>query len=404
MLSFFILTLTLFFAPKVFSVTLEEIKTSAHEHSASLKAQDMESHALASESKLKGKWQNPQLMIQYGTLKFGNASGSTTEISLTQPVPLSDKYSLKRELADQALKAQAIQKGYFTNWVEHQAVLAAWKVLIAKELYNHGIERAERINIIQKYLDTHPKVSLKQKVEFSIISSLVLQLLKMQDEKKHELIVAENELSFWTGKRLTAKDLEFGLPSDNKVYVPAEERYEADADYLEAKNQLKISQIDSELAAKERRPDLFLGGGFRQENGAPQNRFTYAIVGINIPIWDTGSQRAESARTRELRDEKNLEEAARKVSLKHQKQKELVAFHLGQIKRFPKKLLKVQEKSIHLAEAGFKQGVLDVNTFLQAETQTHDVIDQIFVSWLNYLESLSSLQLMRGEGFVWETK
>jgi len=53
---------------------------------------------------------------------------------------------------------------------------------------------------------------------------------------------------------------------------------------------------------------------------------------------------------------------------------------------------------------GFKQGLLDVDTFLRAETQTHDVIDQIFISWMSYLDSLSSLQLMRGEKFAWEAK
>jgi hypothetical protein len=79
-------------------------------------------------------------------------------------------------------------------------------------------------------------------------------------------------------------------------------------------------------------------------------------------------------------------------------------FYIDQIKRFPKKLLREQENSIHQAEEGFKQGVVDVNTFLLAETQTHDVIDQIFISWMGYLENISSWQLMRGEKFAWHAK
>jgi hypothetical protein len=386
------------------AMTLDEIRSLAVSNSMSLKARDLESHALENEKELKGKWQNPQLMGQVGSLKSGSITGSTVEVSLTQPVPISNKYSLRKELAELALKSQLVEKNYFINWVEHQALLSAWKVLIAKELYSHGIERAARIKIIQKYLATHPKVSIRQKVEQSIIESLVLQLLKMQDEKKHELAQAEKELEFWIGKPITAQELKVSLPDDEKVVIPHGEKRKSDNELVIAQNQMEISRLDAELAGKERRPDLYLGGGYRVENVEPQNHFSYAIVGLNIPIWDTGSSRLEAARAREKRDQKFFEEMERRVNLKHQKQEEMVQFYLSQIKRFPKKLLKEQENSIHQAEAGFKQGLVDVNTFLLSETQTHDVIDQIFISWMGYLDNLSSLQLMRGEKFAWHAK
>ena len=387
-----------------YAMGLDEVRTLAQSNSLSLKAKDLEYHALQSESQIKGKWQNPHLMGQFGTLKSGNINGPTVEISLTQAVPISDKYSLRRELAEKAIESQGIQNEYFANWVEHQAVLAAWKVLIAKELLLHGTERSERIRIIKKYLATHPRVSIRQKVEMSIISSVVLQLLKMQDEKKHLLAQAEKELEFWIGKKVNADDFKFDLPDDDRMIIPGEEKSQSDAELHLAKNQLDASILDAELAKKEKRPDVYLGGGYRIENVQPLNHFTYGILGLNIPIWDTGSSRLESARARKKRDEKYFEEAQRKVQLKHQKQKEFVMFYIDQIKRFPKKLLREQENSIHQAEEGFKQGVVDVNTFLLAETQTHDVIDQIFISWMGYLENISSWQLMRGEKFAWHAK
>ncbi len=385
-------------------MTLDEVRNLAISNSLSLKAKDMESHALASEKNLRGKWQNPQLMGQVGTLKSGGVTGPTVEVSLTQAVPLSDKFTLRKELADLALKSQGIEKDYFSNWVEHQALLSAWRVLIAKELYKHGIERAERIKLIEKYLATHPRVSIRQKVEQSIISSLVLQLLKMQDLKKHDLVQAEKDLEFWIGRPIQASELKFYLPSDDHLVIPHGELKNQDLELKIAKTQLEISKVDAELARKERRPDLFLGGGYRVESVVPQNHFTYGIVGMNIPIWDTGSHRLEAARARQKRDEKFADEADRKVGLKHQRQEEMVQYFVSQIKRFPHRLLKQQEDSIHQAEAGFKQGLIDVNTLLLSETQTHDVIDQIFISWQGYLENLSSWQLMRGEKFVWEAK
>jgi outer membrane protein TolC len=160
--------------------------------------------------------------------------------------------------------------------------------------------------------------------------------------------------------------------------------------------------MDQELATKERRPDLFLGAGYRVENVTPENHFSYAIVGLNFPIWDTGSSRLDAAKVREKRDLKNLEEIEKRLILKHQKQIDLVKYSIEQLKRFPKQLVRQNESAIHEAEVGFRQGLLDVNTFILAETQSHEIIDQVFISWINYLENLSSLQLMKGEKLNWE--
>jgi hypothetical protein len=150
------------------------VRDLAVQNSSALKSKELESIALASEKNLRGKWQNPQLMGQVGSLKSAGQVGSTIEFSLVQAVPLSDKFGLRRELAELALQSYEKEKKYFTQWVEHEALLASWRLLVARELYTHGIERAERIKLIQKYLSTHPRVSIRQKVEQSIIGSLVL--------------------------------------------------------------------------------------------------------------------------------------------------------------------------------------------------------------------------------------
>jgi Outer membrane efflux protein len=386
------------------ALTLSDVRDLAVQNSSALKSKELESMALGSEKNLRGKWQNPQLMGQVGSLKSAGQVGSTIEFSLVQAVPLSDKFGLRRELAELALQSYEKEKKYFTQWVEHEALLASWRLLVARELYSHGIERAERIKLIQKYLLTHPRVSIRQKVEQSIIGSLVLQLQKMQDQKKHDLFQAEKELSYWIGREIKADEIAFQFPDEKKVFIPVEDKTIEDIELILAKNQLDISKIDAEIAKKERRPDLFIGAGYRVENVIPQNQFSYGIIGLNIPIWDTGALRGEATRARVKRDEKILEESQKKVSLKHQKQLEMVHYFLSQVRRFPNRLLSEQEKSIQQAEIGFKQGLIDVNTFLLSETQTHDVIDQIYLSWMGYLENLSTLQLMRSEKFEWETK
>lgn len=385
-----------------FGITLPEIRQLAIERSSSLNAQQMEERALHNETIQKGKWQNPQLMSQFGQLDSGTTKGSTAEISLTQAFPLSDKFSLRKEMAQVATGMMKTQNNYFKNWVAHQSVLSAWRVHVSHELFKHGVERARRLGLVKKYLDTRPKVSIKQRVELSIISSLLIQLEKMQDIKKLELDMALNDLEFWVGRKVNPSEIPLKLPLTYDVLADFQMDTINDLELVRAKNNLKTSALDRELAGKERRPDIFLGAGYRVENVTPVNHFSYAIVGLNIPIWDTGSSRSEAAKARELRDQKELEEAEKRLKLKHQNQISLVENSVLQLKRFPRKFVQANEQAVLEAETGFRQSLLDVNTFLQAETQSHEVIDQVFMSWISYLDNLSSLQLMRGEELRWE--
>lgn len=384
------------------AITFTEIRKLAIERSPLLSAEELELHALRSEAQQKGKWQNPQLLGQFGSLKSGSMTGATVEVSVTQPVPLSDKFSLRKEIAEVAASQKRVHSEFYKEWVAHQAVLSAWKVRVTSELFKHGQERTKRLGLVKSYLETRPRVSIRQRVELNLISSLLLQLSRDQDAKAHELKLAESDLEFWLGKKIPPAELNFSLPDTERIVSPAEASIENDPELKQAALEAKVSRIDRELARKEQRPDLYLGAGYRVENVTPVNHFSYGIVGLNIPIWDSGSSRSESAGARARRSEKVLEETRRQTSLKHRKQVEEAKFYLSQVKRFPHSLVVRNERSISEAEKGFKQGVLDVNTFLQAETQSHEVIDQVWVSWMNYVESLSQLALMQGKELNWE--
>ncbi len=141
--------LALLISINIFAVTPEEIKTLAVERSAIIPVQELELRALRSESDIKGKWQNPQLMGQIGSLRSGNVSGSTLEVSITQPIPLSDKFSLRKEAAELAASHQEIQSEFFKNWVGQQAVLSAWRVQVYHELLKHGKGRNKRLNLVK---------------------------------------------------------------------------------------------------------------------------------------------------------------------------------------------------------------------------------------------------------------
>jgi hypothetical protein len=85
---------SVFLVMSAHALTLTDVKNMALEHSETLKARESEEHALLSDAEIRGRWQNPQLMGQFGTLKSGSYQGATVEMSITQALPLSDKYSL----------------------------------------------------------------------------------------------------------------------------------------------------------------------------------------------------------------------------------------------------------------------------------------------------------------------
>jgi len=357
-----------FFTSSVSAITLDEIKILVLEHSASLSAKEMEARALSSEAKLRGKWQNPQLMGQFGTLKSGDSIGATAEISFTQAVPLSNRFSLRKEIAEIALSNQYQQIDFYKKWIIHQATLSAWRAYVAQELFNHGVDRARRLSLIKSYLESRPRVSAKQRVELTLISSSLLQQERLQDQKAYDLNVALQDLEFWTGKKISTSELQLHLPEKLEMTDSYAIDVNRDFEFNQAKQQVSLSEIDQELAKKERRPDLFLGAGYRVENVSPVNHFSYGIVGLNIPIWDTGSSRVEAASARIMRDQKNLQDMERQVVLKQQHAIESLKLAFAQMKRFPKKIIKTHEQAASEAEFSFKQGILDVNTFTSGDS------------------------------------
>ena len=390
-----------FFSQFSFAITLEEIKNLSVERSSLLSAQEMEKRALGSEMLLQGKWQNPQLMSQLGTLKSASMAGGTAEFSITQAVPLSDRYSLRRELSQLALSMYEKHHEFQKKWVAHQAVLSAWRVFVTHELYKHSKERSGRLAILKRYMQTRARLSQRQRVELNLFSNTLVRMESEQDQKLNNFNLALEDLIFWTGKTIDLKELNLEIPTSTTELILPDIDLENDLQVTLSKTQLKSAGLDQELARKERRPDLFIGAGHRVENVSPQNYFNYGIIGLNIPIWDTGSYRIEAAAARLKRDEKMADEIYKKSKLHQQRQRELVRHSLALLKRFPKSMVSQNESSILEAEQAFKQGVLDANTFIQTENQSHELIDQVYLVWMSYLDNLSNLQLMQSKDLQW---
>lgn len=384
----------------VYALTAEDIKRLALESHLGLKAENLEFSARQIEVERASKWSNPQLNLVVGTYNTAGSEAPVREFNLSQAIPLTNKFSVQKDLAEQQKEEQKLQVEQLKIYVMNQALLASWKCYVSHQLYKHGEERAKRIALIKKYLETRPRVSLKQQVDLSIISSSLILLEKEQDQKLYQLQNVSRELSFWIGKEINSEELEITIPSSVELKL-ATFNPEHMLDFNLAKFSLQKSLLEKKLAAKNKIPDITLGVGYREEQVYPSNRQPYLMAGVSLPLWDTGDNAYRASSLRASAAEVKLHEAQRALKMDYEKQVELVKYTYKQFKRTPVEVLYKLENSIKTSEQAFKQGAIDINTFIQAENMLHDVVDLTFTSWLDFLTEKIKLSQMNAEVISW---
>lgn len=380
----------------------QEISQLAINYSSLVSASELSQRAIEYDAKVKKIWQNPQFMSQVGGLKTGTMSGTTVEVTLTQPIPLNQKYSLRGDLATKLSEINELDVKNKKNWVSHQALLSAWRVKVFSALNKHISERKERMRLAKLYVSKRPKVTAKHVVEAQIINNQIRILENSLLMNVVEIETAQTELEYWTGVRIAPEELEFSFPNQSELITVIENKTGEDLETRLARKNLEAATIDSNISKKEKLPDLIIGAGYRLEDMSPANHFTYGVVGITIPVWDTGENRVQAANARIKREEKILEEKQKAVGMKMTNYQNMINYFNKLFASFFFEDINNQEKTLLVAENGFKQGVVDINTFLQTEVQTHEIIDQIYLNWMKYLETISQYNLTVGEELKWK--
>ena len=380
----------------------QEISQLAINYSSLVSASELSQRAIEYDAKVKKIWQNPQFMSQVGGLKTGTMSGATVEVTLTQPIPLNQKYSLRGDLATKLSEINELDVKNKKNWVSHQALLSAWRVKVFSALNKHISERKERMRLAKLYVSKRPQVTAKHVVEAQIINNQIRILENSLLMNVVEIETAQTELEYWTGVRIAPEELDFSFPNQSELITVIENKTGEDLETRLAKKNLEAATIDSNISKKEKLPDLIIGAGYRLEDMSPANHFTYGVVGITIPVWDTGENRVQAANARIKREEKILEEKQKAVGMKMTNYQNMINYFNKLFASFFFEDINNQEKTLLVAENGFKQGVVDINTFLQTEVQTHEIIDQIYLNWMKYLETISQYNLTVGEELKWK--
>lgn len=353
------------------------------------------SESLVKQSKLLA---NPIVTFQGGAIKSATQGGSVADLSINQPIPWLGKRAARIKSQEFLLSLTELDQTEIKLSVLHRIYLLAAEIAASQEVEKHYEERKYRFSLINKFLSTHIQASPKQSVDKDLIEAQIRII-----EKNMITLIARREAYLYELEILTGtqvKTVEYSWRDDLPLPLKG---YFLDAFETSPKTRRlavikNLSENRIEEARLEARPDILVGVNYRQENIAPVNHFYHGQVSVVIPIIDRGQHSVSAAEANFKRTEAlNTVERNQFLAAIHSQFASLVSSHKN-TQIFPVKNIKMMDKKFEKAEIAFRKGQIDALTFLQSDTQVHENIDQVFLTRLEYLNSLSQLNLMVGKG------
>jgi outer membrane protein TolC len=379
------------------TVSVRELIQKAEHYSPQIKGQNFNRDAAESFFKQSRLISNPVFTFQGGSLKAATLAGSVTDFTLAQPIPWPGRRQARIKSQEFLLKISELSAEEAKLQISHRIFVLSAELAALQELEGHYGERKRRFGLIQTSLRSRPQVSPKQKVDRDLIESQI----NIMEKVMIDLLARKQSIS-WELKILTNSQFDrISFPWKSLPKVLDKNNYLQSLDlsprFKKLNIEKKLAENNIEQARLEARPDILVGVNYRQENVAPVNHFYHGQVAVVIPILDRGQHTVAAAKAEKRRTEAfhNLEKD-QTYSFVHQYFAEFEASK-KLIEVFQLKNLSSFEKKFFTAEESFRKGFIDALTFLQIDAQVHENIDQIYLSRVTYVSSVSNLNLLVGK-------
>jgi len=339
---------------------------------------------------------NPVFTYQGGHAKTGTDGGHVMDFTLSQSIPWPGKRSSLVKSQEFLLQISRLDLEEVKLHLSHRVFLLAYQLAFDTEVEKHNKERKERFFIISKYLSTRPIASPKLILEKDLIESQIRLVEKFMNEVTARKNGLKEELALLAG----ISDFDISLDWSRIPALRGKNYYLSNLEegfrLKKIKQQILLGQNRIEEARLEARPDITVGVNYRQENVSPRNYFYHGQVAVVIPILDRGQYSVQFAKAQMRKDEAGAKLALQENSTSLNYSYENLLAANESLKLFPMSLRAKSKERFRKAEEAFRKGQIDVMTFLQSDIQVHDNIDLIYTSRLEYLQSLSALELLVG--------
>lgn len=396
----------IFFPLQVFGAdeySLSQLVKLAVDRNPELRAVELESNSLAARADFGALWDDPvvEFSFEQSHQPVNPPTGDTHfgRIAISESIPRPGRLKARQGVFASLYRVGELEMQLSKVDLTIRVLKSAFDFKIASERWEHSRERVARIKTVDTFIRSRPFAAPQRQAEAVITRSKLAILEKQFRQFAADRVAAWNEL-----KVLTGLDAEPRLKVDwfDKATRVVSSEFLAKAEIANPEIRLRSLKLEAQKAqASLERADswqgLTLTGSYANGSGAnPERNFG---LGISFPIPVVNANRAaiRNAEILVTAEQARLEWAKSRLKASVEIAAERFVSAAKSIELLPVEKLSASERDMKKIDEGFKRGQVELITYLEADAQHFENLNEALESQREYLLALSDLSYLTGE-------
>lgn len=382
------------------SLYLSDVIKISLDRSIDIRTQQNEVNAKMKLADSTGTWLNPELSVERESKKDAADNETTSnKVGLSQTFSVWNKTSSQKNiaLADQKIEENALEEAVLRTKIS--VIRLSYEYASDIEKARHVEERMRRFQDVLAFLKTRTFASPQKQTEASIVMSKMLVLKKELSKAKAEVDLTWNKLNYYLGLSEKA-DIKLNWLAKTTVVKESELLDKAKIRNFDIKRlvlESEKSEAERSFADKNTVPDFSITASMSDGSGFAREK-TYSL-GFSVPlpvfskntsIKEAQNYRFASAKLKQENYSEYLPSLVNTVFIKYQTAQAAVL-------DLPVSKIKELEKDFAKTDVGFKKGLVDLISYIEADSQHFEAINTIYDTQLEFIDALAEVTLVSGE-------
>ena len=384
-------------------LSLSEVLKISSERNPDLKALNSEVKAKENLAEAAGAWENPEISIESEKKEDASSNSTTsTKIGLSQTFTSFGKFSAKSEAAQAGVNIERTNLTALELKTKIDVTALAFEYAADIEKARHVEERLKRFQSVFGYLKSRTFASPQKQTEAAIVSSKLLVLQKELAKAKSEVDLTWNRLNYYLGLNDKAeikiswfkKEITLG---EAMVFEKAQKQ---NPELLKLNLELQRNEAEKSFAKKDVWSEFTLSGSISNGSGFAPEKITSLGLSLPLPIFSKNLSVAEAQGYRTQASQVKLDYY--KANLEKLVNSSMIKFKTAQgaVLSLPVTKVSEIEKDFVKSDAGFKKGLVDLVSYLEADAQHFDAVTVIYDTQTEFVQALGEITLLTGEFLI----
>jgi len=341
------------------------------------------------------RWENPSIGVEIGKKTAGGETGVLYGLSLSQTISFPGKKDIMAGIARLEANKAALNLDELKLFIKYEVVRLAYEYMIIYERTRHLKDRLGRLRLVNSYMRGRLLVSPQKIVEKSIIQSRIAILEKELAGIHTSLKTAFAKLNIYT-------NLNDPVPPEITLSWFRKSPSIMKEDFMKGamensfilrmqKQEIVAAEKYAALAQKEVYPDIGVSMFYQKDNTDAGERTIGGGVSFPVPLLSQ-NRHAVRQHKAQFKSEKHMLRYLRQ-SVKEQ-MKGLFAryeYASSMLEKFPLSMMNDLERSMRYADREFRKGRVQLFTYLEVDTQTHEMVESIYESQMDLVNVYTAL-------------